>query len=416
MSLPLSAECILISAILNNQDVANATSFGVSPVHFLGYKDEYNWLLTYVEQYGTEPTKDAFAHAFPNFYFSDHEDIRSACDMVFKAYAKRQMTTAMSEAVDLLELGDVHEAHRLLVKAEPRRTSPKPRRLLTDLTFLDDWETRYRGVEVPYQTLQRHTGGIQAGNIWYLAARPKQGKTAHLVNMVKHAVKTGNRVLFYSLEMSEAEVRARFHAALAHEERETKFHQITLTKLRNRDVDSKVYKEFVQLLQERFEQWGGTLDIHTPRDGIPSPSLIATRASEYHLNVVDYIGLMRSDTGARSVDDWRIAASISNDLKLLAGTGSTSLLVAAQINREGEMGHEPPKIKNLAQSDALGQDGDVILTLRARPHNVASHFSIEGNRHGESGVRFHTIFDPNRGIFDEISADRAEDLVVEAEV
>ena len=419
MSLPLSAECVLISSLLNNQDVASAGSLGISPAHFLGYRDEYNWLLNYVEAYGCDPSKDAFRIVFPDFVFSDHEDTRSAVDMVFKAYARREMTAAMTEAVDLMQMGDVHAAYTTLVKAEPRKTSAKPRQLLTDLSFLDDWDRPRNGVEVPYPTLQKATGGIQPGNIWYVGARPKQGKTSHLVNIVKHAVLAGNRVLFYSLEMSEMEVRARFHAALANHYayayHDRRFTEITLSNIRDRRVDALLYKTFVQELDERMKSWGGTLEIHTPMDGIATPGMVAARASEYHLNVIDYIGLMRADSGARSVDDWRIAASISNDLKLTAGAASTGLLVATQINREGDVGFEPPKLKNLAQSDALGQDGDVILTLRAKPHNVASYFSIEGNRHGESGTRFHTIFDPNRGIFTEISAERAETMALEAE-
>ena len=92
------------------------------------------------------------------------------------------------------------------------------------------------------------------------------------------------------------------------------------------------------------------------------------------------------------------------------------MLCAAQINRDGETGMAPPKVKNLAQSDALGQDGDVVLTMRAKPKNVATFFSIEKNRHGPSGIYFNTTFDPNTGVYTEITAVQAEDLVANAEV
>jgi replicative DNA helicase len=91
------------------------------------------------------------------------------------------------------------------------------------------------------------------------------------------------------------------------------------------------------------------------------------------------------------------------------------MVCAAQINRDGETGNAPPKVKNLSQSDALGQDADVVLTMRAKPHDVATDFSIEKNRHGSSGIRFYTTFDPNTGVFTEISAEQAEDAVINAE-
>jgi hypothetical protein len=191
---------------------------------------------------------------------------------------------------------------------------------------------------------------------------------------------------------------------------------ITVDNLRCRRVDAEVYRRFYGELKERLDACGGDLDLHTPADGPVSPSVIASRASEYDLVAVDYVGLMAADGGGRAVDDWREMAKISNALKTIALSQKTAVLAAAQINRDGETGTGPPKVKNLAQSDALGQDGDVVLTMRAKPHNVATHFSIEKNRHGPSGVHFHTTFDPDRGVYTEVSADHAEDLVINAEV
>jgi hypothetical protein len=408
-----SGEAILISALLNNGDVMAASHFGITNHHFIGYKSEYNWLLNYLEYYGTEPTWEAFKASFPNFPKCEHEDIRSAADLVFKAYDRIQITASMTEAMENLKMGDVAAAHGVLQGVELHRTAPKPRKLLTDMDFLDSWDEPNQAVEVPYRTLQRHTGGIRPGNIWYLAARPGQGKSAHLVNYAVRAVLDGCRVKFYSLEMNENEVRFRFHAALA-----TVFGYkgITLTDLRDRRVDLHTYKQFVGELADRLEERGaGFLDIHTPREGVVTPGLIASGADEYHLNIVDYIGLMRADGGSRSVDDWRVAASISNDLKALAGTANTRMLVASQINREGDHGKEAPILRTLAQSDALGQDGDVVVTMRAMAHNVATLFSLEKNRHGMGGIRFCTTFDPNIGVFDEITREQADDMALMAE-
>lgn len=405
----LSGEALAISALINTGNVEEGLQYGLSADHFRGYKDQYNWLLNYVSTYGDQPTRDIFCATWKDFPFSDHSDVRSACDLVFRATAKADLTTAMSDAFDLLAVGDVQEAYRVLIKAEPRTTRPKPKKLLTDLSFFDTWDEPLNGVEMPYRTLQRHTGGIKPGNLWYLAARPGQGKTAHLCSIATKAVLDGCRVMFYSLEMSEMEVRARFHAALA---RHFGVQGITMSEIRERRVDMHTYKQFISELDDRLD---GCLDIHTPKDGPVSPAVVATKADEYQLNIVDYIGLMRADSGSAAVEDWRTAALISNRLKEIAAAQGTGMLVASQINREGETGDKPPKIKNLAQSDALGQDGDVVLTLRAAAHNVATKFSIEKNRHGLSGIPFFTSFDPNQGEYHEISAEQVLDLEIQWE-
>lgn len=404
-------ECILLSSLLNTESVLAARGHGITPGHFRGYRREYQWMLDYVETYGTEPSWDAFLAEYPDFKASDHADVRSAADMVLKSYGKAELTTAITEAMSLLGMGDLNEAYARIVKAEPVRTSARPKKLLTDLSFLDDWDREQFAMDTPYRTLNRHSGGMRPGQLWYLAARPKQGKSAHLVNIVTRAVLDGNKVKFFSLEMSEAEVRARFHACLA---RINNVRGITLSKIRDRSVDTHAYKGFVSELQDQIENSGGALDIHTPADGLVTPGVIAASAEQYHLNVVDYIGLMRSDAGTRAVDDWRNLAGISNDLKIIAASQRTTVLAASQINREGEHGKEPPKLVNLAGSDALGQDGDLVITLRAMAHNVATAFSIEGNRHGPSG-KFFTHFDPDTGHYAEITRDEAEDLAVSME-
>jgi replicative DNA helicase len=405
-------EALLISALISTGSVGEETQYGISAADFLAYQDEYNWIVNYVEVYGEQPTPGAFKIKFGDFPLIEHRNVRSACDAVHDAANRRRIQTGISEATDLLHLGDAEAAYARLVGSTPKRAMTKPRSLLTDTAFLDSLHEHGYAVELPYPTLQRYTGGVRAGNLWYLAARPSQGKSAHLASINKRAVLDGNRVLFFSLEMSEEEVRARFHASLACE---MGYPSLRLTELRDRHVDVAVYRKFTGELKERLEAIGGALDVVTPADGPVSPSVVAARCSEYDMTTVDYVGLMSTDGGGRAIDDWREMAKISNQLKTIALAQNARLLCAAQINRDGETGSAPPKVRNLAQSDALGQDGDVVLTLRAKPKNVATHFSLEKNRHGMSGMHFYTTFDPNTGTYTEISADHAEDLVINAE-
>lgn len=407
-----SAEGLLISALLNNENVGEEVKYGIAAADFIGYQDELNWLTNYVETYKCQPSRDIFRLKFPEFVFSEHDDVRSACEMVHQGVNRRRITTAMTDATDQLHINDASAAYEILVEARPRHALTPPRPLLTDQGHLNAWGSKPYYVELPYPTLQRFTGGIRSGNLWYVAGRPGQGKSAHCVVFSKNGLLTGNRVLFHSLEMSEEEVRARFHAVLA---TAMGYPSITLSGLRDRSVDTAVYRRFIGELEDRMKETGGHLDVHTPADGPVSPSTVAARCGEYDLTVIDYVGLMAQDGGGRAIDDWRVMASISNSLKHIALSQGTAMLAAAQINREGETGSAPPKVKNLAQSDALGQDADVVLTMRAKPHDVATAFSIEKNRHGSSGIRFYTTFDPNTGQFTEISAEQAEDRVINAE-
>src|SRR5215831_13600661 len=347
--MPVSAEALLLSALINTASVGEEARYGISAADFEGYATEYDWLTEYVTTYGSQPTADAVRLKFATFVLSPHTDIRSAADMVHRAANRRRLNTAMSDAVDLLHLDDVQGAYDTLAAAKPKRALSRPRCVLTDTGYLEEWDRHPYCVETPYGTLQRHTGGLRKGNLWYLAARPGMGKSAHACNFAKHAVMTGNRVLFNSLEMSEAEIRGRFHASLAVD---LGVRGITLDALYQHRVDRAKYRDFIGQLAEKMTIWGGALDVHTPAEGPVSPSSIAARADSYDLIIVDYVGLMASDGGGRAIDDWRELARISNTLKTIALAQKVPILCVAQINREGETGSAPPKVKNLAQSDA----------------------------------------------------------------
>lgn len=408
-----TAESLLISALINSGDTDAARRHGLTPNHMVGYRTEYNWLLNYPKTYGTQPTWEIFSSEFPDFPRFEHTDVRSAVDQVFKAYGRRNLTEAMQQAMEHLGDGDLSLAYETVRAAEPKRTHLKPKNTLASKESIFDWERPRVTIEVPYRTLQHATGGMREGNLWYLAARPGQGKSAHLVNMVTDAVLAGNRVRFFSLEMSEEEVRSRFHAQMANR---WGFKDITLTALRERAITRRRYEEFIDVVAQKLEGSGGAVDILTSAEGKVSPGVVAAGADEYNLSVVDYVGLMRAESGSRVIEDWHLAAANSNALKETAIASHSAILAASQINREGERGEDAPKLVNLAQSDALGQDGDVVITLRQKAHGSATVFSLEKNRHGPSGLKWYSYFDPDRGVFDEITEETAETLAIDMEI
>lgn len=402
-----SAEALLISALLNNSDVNEASKHNITSDKMRTHHDEYVWLQTYLDNYGEQPSTEAFLHAFPDFPLREHYDVRYAADQVLKSFFSTRLTHDIAEAVESLKAGDVAQAYATVRQNSYQLSSAVPTNLVQDMNFLDDYNRPPAEViKVPWSTLQGATGGLHKGNYAVLAARLGQGKTALLMALAAHALWQGQRVLFYSLEMTEHEVRNRLHAILA---RDLGYTMFTLNALRRREVDLRDYKE---LIQEFTAQVPGQIDVHTPADGPVSPATIASRAKDYDLVIVDYETLMVTDAGQAVSEDWRTATQVSNGLKRVALAENVALCVAAQINREGDTnGWRPPKVKNLAQADSIGQDADLVVTFKAyTPESLV--LSIEKNRHGASGQLFFTQFRPNEGIFAEITRDVADDLKV----
>lgn len=403
-----SAEALLISALLNNHDVAEASKFGITPDKLRGYREEYMWCLTYLEQYREQPSKEAFEHAFPDFPLRNHYDTRWAADEVLRSFFTSELTQAVSDAIDMMKTGNVSGAYARVRERDYQLSSAVPVNLVTDMSFFDETTTP-PAFTLPWATPQGATGGIRPGNYTVFASRLGQGKTSYVLSASCHALMDAKRILLYSLEMSEPEIRCRLHAFLA---RKLGYSQFTALGIRDKTVDQRDYKEFVQELGDRIP---GEIHVHTPALGPVSPATIASRADEYDLVVVDYATLMATDDGSPVSDDWRSATQVSNRIKQIGLASNTAMLVAAQINREGDTaGWRPPKVKNLAQADAFGQDADLVITFKAYS-KTTTVFSVEKNRHGPSGQLYWTRFDPNRGIFDEIPRSIADDIQLQEE-
>jgi hypothetical protein len=398
-----SQEALFIGALINNHDASLGATYGVEPEMLVGYQPEYRWVLSYLATYGGTPTWDAFLHKFPEFPKTDATDAAFAADEVRYTFAQRSMRQAIRSAASHISEGDYEEAAMALASYTPLAQVKPAINALHDLSFLDAYSEKPDALEVPWPTLQRLTGGIREGDLWYLAARLGNGKSWNVTDLAATALMAGRSVNFFTLEMPKAQVLVRMHVCLG---QQLGF-DVDHIAMRDRVYDVIAYRKLVNKIRDEVP---GQLFIYDPSDGRVSPATVAAKVGKTDLSIVDYVGLMASPLGKKAIDDWRVQAAISNELKEVALAKQTRIVALSQINREGDtISKYPPKAKNLSGSDALGQDADVIVTHKKYSH-TSQIASLEKNRHGEADRYFYTRFLPNEGRFHEISRDTADDL------
>lgn len=396
-----SNEALLISSLINTGSATAAVALGVEPEMLYGYQPEYRWVLNYAQAYGTCPTPETLRHKFPDFPHTDAHDVGFYVDEVLYGYRKRQAVMAVQAAARLLSEDDLDEALLALSTAHtamPARTALT--NVLSDDSFFATYDQQIQSLSVPWLTLANVTGGIRPGDYWTLAARYGHGKSWMLGWIIAHALMAGQNVLFYSLEMPQAQVLTRIHVMLG----ALLGYETDHVAMRDRVYDVIQYRKIYDAINERVH---GQLFIRD--SGKVTSARIAAECPAADLTVIDYLGLMYTNTGMASIGDWRNAATISNQIKETALSTGSRILVAAQINREGDTNSKlPPRSKTLSQSDAIGQDSDVILMMK-RYADSAMAVLIDKNRHGADNIHFFTNYKPNVGHFEEISAETADD-------
>ncbi len=218
--------------------------------------------------------------------------------------------------------------------------------------FLDP-SRRIKGVSTGLTKLDEMTGGLHAGELFILAARPAMGKTALALNMAQYvATRLRGTVAVFSLEMSKESLLTRMMCAGARVDQQ-KFRAGYL----NREERQRLHDEAERLIDAPLfiDDTPGTtiMDIHAKVRRLKNEHGLA-------LVVVDYLQLM-SSRGKSENRNQEISA-MSRGLKLLASELQVPFLVLSQLSRAPEQrpGDHKPQLSDLRESGSIEQDADLV--------------------------------------------------------
>lgn len=395
---PNNPEALFISALIDSGFYSPAV-FSITDEYFGAWTNVHRFCTDYQEHANTAPPAHLVRSKFPSFPYMTEADPKWAAENLGRAHSTQTLHSGMQESIYLLREGKIAKAmsglQDTLRTAMPRKRAGAG---LLDEDLLLEADTVPSPVCMNRSdNLEKFTGGIRPGNLWYVAARLSVGKSWVLQQMAIAAAEGGWDVNMFSLEMTSKEVINRLH-------------RIALRDVQN--YYGLTMRERLDLM-EQWQATNGRITVHDPSMGPVDAAVIAGSHDQDNpecVAIVDYVGLMRSTSGSRSIDDWRAAATISNELKEIALSHRIPIIAAAQINRAGANSEGGPKTEHMGQSDALGQDADVVVTLRRESRRVLLA-NLAKNRHGISGRRWNMILDPAKGLFGDISRDEALDLI-----
>ncbi|MBU6429208.1 MAG: replicative DNA helicase [Cyanobacteria bacterium REEB65] len=241
------------------------------------------------------------------------------------------------------------------------------------------------GMSCGFPDIDDMTCGFRPGELSILAARPGMGKTSLALDFGENVSRSGQSVLFFSIEMGRESLGDRVITGEA-------------------NVDSDRFRK-AWLLQETekrrlFQAALGLSKLPIQIDFAPSRTIaeIAAAARRHHrrhglgLLIVDYVQLIK---GKREDNDNReqIVADISRNLKALARSMSIPVLALAQLNREVEKrADKTPMLSDLRESGSIEQDADVVFLLyRPEYYNEndkpgVAEVIVAKNRNGRTGM------------------------------
>jgi replicative DNA helicase len=219
------------------------------------------------------------------------------------------------------------------------------------------------------------------GHVVVLAARPKCGKSAMLVQVSVQAAKHEIPTLIVSLEMDGDEVSSRIASHLTGRD------HLDYRRGSYGDNDVEILAQNQPLL-DRLQTWVGSSG--TPMSRLEAEIRDCVRRDGVRLVCVDYLQLVAANPGKGET----LAAAIgrvSQGFKRLAQELRICILLLSQVNREGGKSAEPG-IEDLKGSGDIEQDANAIVMLW-RNNKEELQGKIAANRSGPAGYKQALDFD-----------------------
>lgn len=221
--------------------------------------------------------------------------------------------------------------------------------------FLDP-ARRPKGLSTGFTKLDEMTGGLHAGELFILAARPSMGKTALCLNIAQHvALKLKQTVAIFSLEMSRESLLTRMLCAASRVD-SYRFRMGYLSQDERRKLAHGLHELTTAPLY--IDDSGATniFDLHAKLRRLQA------ERGRFGLVIVDYLQLLGS-RGRVENRNQEVAAQ-SRGLKLMAKDLGCPVMALSQLSRKcDDRPDKRPQMGDLRDSGGIEADADVIAFI-----------------------------------------------------
>lgn len=228
---------------------------------------------------------------------------------------------------------------------------------IKEIQELERNKGRLPGVETGFKKIDDILGGLQKTDLIILAARPGVGKTAFALNIASHAAQVGNKVMIFSLEMSNTQLGQRMLSMTAN---------VPMENIRSGNISQDDW-DCISDAQDSFERAALVIDDTssiTPVEMKNKCRRFKAEKGGLDLVVVDYLQLMSMGSYRTEQREKEIGA-MTRAIKIMAKELDCAVVLLSQLSRGPEQrADHKPQLSDLRDSGSIEQDADIVIFLR----------------------------------------------------
>lgn len=407
----------ILNKILHSKDLSILTENGINRDYFLGYENEYDFIINHYSKYNQVPDMETFISKFQDFENVEvTESDNYLVDTIREEYLYSLSVPIIKHAAELLK-EDANEAARYL-HSELQNLNPSYKVNAVDIiqsdsrfeVFKDKANNRENWfIPTGFKELDEIIGGWQAGEEFgVIFARTGQGKSWLLVKMAESAWKFGKNVGYISPEMSADKIGYRF---------DTLNNNLSNRALIRGNTDEISIEEYSKYLSS-IKSSNYKFLVSTPLDFSKKITVDKLKAycKENKLDIlfVDGITYLSDERFKRGDSKTITLTNISEDLMSLSVELKIPIIVVVQSNRGGvqdKESNDTPELENIRDSDGIAQNATKVISIRQKEHSLI--MEIKKHRDGAIGGKLTYMWNIDKGEFQWLAS--ADDTVDEVE-
>lgn len=400
----------IISKILATKDSSILEDNLLTRDFFVGYENEYDFLVQHEKDYGAVPDKATFLSKFPDVELVEvTESDKYLVDTIREEYLYYKSVPVVQKIAELLKT-DSNAAAEYMIQAV-KELQPKYKLGGTDI--ISQAEERYKQFKdrkenqdewfftTGFEELDDLIHGIQREEeLFVIFARTNQGKSWVLEKICTHIWEIGFNVGYISPEMGANSVGYRFDT----------LHQ----NFSNRglmwgkdDIDEEEYLKYINTLKTTKNQFVVATPVDFDRKITITKLRNWVKENKLDILAIDGIKYLSDERYKRGDNLTTSLTNISEDLMALSIELHVPVLVVVQSNRSGVVAEdedETPDLESIRDSDGISHNASKVLSLRQTKDGVLK-MGIKKSRFGSVGGKLNYQWDIDTGEFVHIPAE-----------
>lgn len=273
----------------------------------------------------------------------ERETLRQGTDRIQTALERDDLEGVKKFALDMVQQAEHGSEIKTTVEATQRKD--------IEVIWKEYLELKSRtgpdGIPTPWDTITGRSMGIHKGELWFLTARLKVGKTWTLLLFGKKAWESGKSVLFISMEMKPRRIQKRLYALVC----KLPWEDFKNGKL-NKAIEDQ-FEAFTQMLEKgpRFRVVGSDR-VKTARD-----VEILIEETRPDLVIIDGLYFMSGKGNA----GWEQLTDAVTQLQRIAIKKDVPIMGSTQFNRDVGEEDDDPEAGQIGYAYGISQAADVLM-------------------------------------------------------